>query len=465
MRLSSRRTLRAFSLFLVFSSLVLFLLEGCDGGGGTEPDPVPTTVTVSPSSMTLDAFGAIGQFSAMVRDEDGEVMHGASVIWHTGNPSVASIDSVGFATAVGIGTVIVTATSGSASATATLTVDQVVNSVTVTPATATLAGPEKTLQFSAEARDGNSYLVEGVDFTWSSSDPACVHVDATGLAMSGVEGQATITATGGGTSGTAELTVLPPPVATVEVTPSGGSILAGGTVQLAAILRDESGAVLSGREIVWTSQDPLIASVDQDGLVTGVLPGGPVSITASSEGKTGDSQVTVLEFLTVTSLVGDKDGFGLDLEPGDERPAAGSWFDSREPDDPSFSDVLPAPFDFSYTHGLQVPEGGEVSSARIRWLTLAVKDGDSQVVGDDTDIVVALDGIEVPGAFDSVDQFRHNGTTWVGVVGLVEIPLNGQILDVLQDGEVEVRIQILQLGTAGRNTVSFDFSELEVVFQ
>jgi hypothetical protein len=123
---------------------------------------------------------------------------------------------------------------------------------------------------------------------------------------------------------------------------------------------------------------------------------------------------------------------------------------------------VPAPLDFTYTHAFEVPEGGTASSATIRWLTFGVQDGDSQVSGSDTDLVLELDGVEVQGAFDEVDQFRHDGTTWVQSAGLVEISLGGPILELLQDGAVEVRIQILQLGSGNPDGVSFDYSELEV---
>jgi hypothetical protein len=283
------------------------------------------------------------------------------------------------------------------------------------------------------------------------------------MATSGVPGNATITATSDGISGTTEIAVLPTPVAVVEVSPASGAILVGRTLQLTAVTRAASGAVLSGRETTWNSSDATIASVDQSGLVTGMLAGGPVEITAVSEGRAGISLVTVLESVTVASVVGDKDGFGLDLMPGDEKAAGGALFDAREPDDPDFTDSWPAPSDFTYTHTFEVPDGGMVSSATIRWLTLGIQDGDSQVAGSDIDMVLELDGVEVQGAFDTVDQFRHNGTIWVEVVGLVEIPLEGPILEVLQDGEVEVRIRILQLASGNLDGVSFDYSELEVV--
>jgi hypothetical protein len=164
-------------------------------------------------------------------------------------------------------------------------------------------------------------------------------------------------------------------------------------------------------------------------------------------------------------LVGDQDGFGMDLVVGDKRPTSPDpYFDNREGGDPSFTDVMPASVDFTYTHAFPVPAGMTVSSATLRWLTLGIQDGDSEVTGSDTDIRLYLDGAEVAGAFDEVDQFELIEGEWVEIVGLVEIPLTGLILDEFLDGEVDVRIEITQLGSTGPDAIAIDYSELVVEY-
>ena len=108
-----------------------------------------------------------------------------------------------------------------------------------------------------------------------------------------VGGPVTITATIEGHSGTAQVTVVQAAVATVSVTPPASTIAAGASVQLNAELRDDQGNVLTGRAITWSTSDALRASVSNTGLVTGLLPGGPVTILATSEGRSGSAQVTV----------------------------------------------------------------------------------------------------------------------------------------------------------------------------
>ncbi len=51
--------------------------------------------------------------------------------------------------------------------------------------------------------------------------------------------------------------------------------------------------MLTGRVLAWASGNTALATVNSSGLVTGVAAGGPVTITATSEGQSGTSAVTV----------------------------------------------------------------------------------------------------------------------------------------------------------------------------
>jgi uncharacterized protein YjdB len=108
-----------------------------------------------------------------------------------------------------------------------------------------------------------------------------------------VGGPITITATSEGKSGTASVTVTVVPVATVTVTPTPSTINVAATVQLAAALKDAGANVLTGRVVTWGSSNTALATVSSTGLVTGVAAGGPVTITATSEGISGTAAVTV----------------------------------------------------------------------------------------------------------------------------------------------------------------------------
>jgi hypothetical protein len=83
----------------------------------------------------------------------------------------------------------------------------------------------------------------------------------------------------------------PEPVASVAVSPASATIMEGNSTMLTAIPRDAGGNVLSGRAVAWAS-DNAAASVDADGHVRGESPGA-ATITATSEGKSGTSAITI----------------------------------------------------------------------------------------------------------------------------------------------------------------------------
>lgn len=90
---------------------------------------------------------------------------------------------------------------------------------------------------------------------------------------------------GGGTSG-------PAPVASVQLTASATTVEVGSTLTTIVTLTDANGKVLTGRPVTYQSSPAAIATVDAVGTVTGVAPGA-VTITATSEGKTGSLALTV----------------------------------------------------------------------------------------------------------------------------------------------------------------------------
>ena len=171
--------------------------------------PRPTSVSVSPPSTTLASLGATVQLSVEVRDQNGQVMAGASVSWATGDTAVASVDATGLVTAASNGTATVTATAGTVSGDAVVTVMQSAGSVVVSPPAATVAQGD-TVRLVAEVLDENGHRVEGAEFTWASSDASVATVDASGLVAGVAEGAATITATAGDARGTAQITVENP---------------------------------------------------------------------------------------------------------------------------------------------------------------------------------------------------------------------------------------------------------------
>ena len=197
-------------LILVPATLSATLWAYACGDGTTAPPtprpPRPTTVAVTPATTQLTALGATEQLSAEVRDQNGQVMAGATVTWSSSTTSIATVSGSGLVTAAGNGTVTIAASAGGASGTAAVTVTQDVSAVAVTPAAHTLVAGDM-LRLAVEATDANGHPVTGAEFAWESSDDAVATVDGSGLMTGVAEGAATITATADDARGTAEITV------------------------------------------------------------------------------------------------------------------------------------------------------------------------------------------------------------------------------------------------------------------
>lgn len=85
--------------------------------------PLLTTITVLPSEASL-VSGATRQFTALPKDQYGELMTDVPVSWSCANETVGTVDTNGLFTALTEGTTGITATSGGISGQATVTVGE-----------------------------------------------------------------------------------------------------------------------------------------------------------------------------------------------------------------------------------------------------------------------------------------------------------------------------------------------------
>ncbi len=155
---------------------------------------------------------------------------------------------------------------------------------------------------AAELRAANGTVLSGRTVSWSSSAATVATVDGAGTITAVSAGTTTISAVSEGRTGTATLTVLPVPVASISV--SGASELTpGATTPLAATLRAANGTELQGRSVVWGTSNPSVATVSAAGLVTGIAPG-TTTISANSEGQTGTLRLNVRSPVVSVTLAG-----------------------------------------------------------------------------------------------------------------------------------------------------------------
>jgi uncharacterized protein YjdB len=166
-----------------------------------------------------------------------------------------------------------------------------VASVELTPTTLNLSVGQRS-QLTATARAADGGTLPGRTISWATGDADIATVDPNGMVTAVATGDVAVTATSEGKIATAAVTVSNLAVATVAVLPSPSSVAVGKTARLTAVPKAADGTELIGRPVSWATSDPAVVTVDGTGLITGVAVG-DATIAATSEGKSGSSQLTV----------------------------------------------------------------------------------------------------------------------------------------------------------------------------
>jgi peptidoglycan/xylan/chitin deacetylase (PgdA/CDA1 family) len=268
------------------------------------PPPVLTSLVVTPASPSIFT-GGTQQLTAQGYDQSGNQMSGLAFAWASSNQSVATVGANGLASGVSVGTSQISASAqGIHSNAISLTVNRppsVLTSIHASPPTASIQAGN-TQQFAAVGYDQFDNVMSGVVFTWSSSVSTIASVSgvnsegqnvgvATGLAA----GSTQIMVSAGGVNTIVSLTVTAPPpppppptVTTINVIPGDASISTGGTQQFSALATDQNGLAMSGVAFTWSSSDSAVATIDANGLATGVGTG-TTQISASAQGVTSNA--------------------------------------------------------------------------------------------------------------------------------------------------------------------------------
>lgn len=186
----------------------VFIIMAACGDTGTGPfGPSVETVEITPEAATLTSLGETLRLRAEARDSMGNVLSGRAFEWTTTATAVATVSSSGVVTSTGNGRATIRATLEGVSGTAAVTVEQEAVSITVIPESATLREAGETLSLSADARDANGHSVT-MGITWNSSRADVATVTEQGDVEAVDDGITTITATVGGVSATADVSVV-----------------------------------------------------------------------------------------------------------------------------------------------------------------------------------------------------------------------------------------------------------------
>lgn len=234
------------------------------------------SITLNKSSLELEVKST-AQLTAKVLPEN---VTNKKVKWSSSADSIASVDDTGKVKAHAVGTATITATSTDGSnltadcivtvpevpaksisiscVTKSLKVGQIVKVfASITPSTAT----DKTLTWiSHDENILKIYKDETVDVEFFGSEMALL--EAVGVGEAWIEAK-----TSNGISAYETFTVSPPQVGRIELTTEQESIKVGETTTINAAVFPENA---TNKTLSWDSNDESIATVDQNGIVTGV---------------------------------------------------------------------------------------------------------------------------------------------------------------------------------------------------
>ena len=135
--------------------------------------------------------------------------------------------------------------------------------------------------------------------TWSSSNPAAVGItgDASNMGAAyalGKGGTATVSACAGSVCGSTTVTVGPPALVSIAVSPANGIIPAGESLPFAATGTYSDGSKKNlTASVTWSLSDPYVAMIAAGGMATGWAMG-TTSISATSGSVTGTANLTVI---------------------------------------------------------------------------------------------------------------------------------------------------------------------------
>lgn len=220
-------------------------------------------ITLNETWVTL-AQGESLTLEAIVSPSDAT---DSTVEWFSNDPRVATVNSNGKITAERLGVAVITAKAGDKTATCTVVVDVAVESITLDQ-TLIKVGQNEYVCLTATVEPEGAATI-----TWSSSDENIASVveweDNECFVYAKAGGEATITARAGNKTATCTIIVKGGvAISDFALNITSATIAQGETLALETVVKP-SNAYIEKDKLYWSSDNKWIASVDQQGVVTG----------------------------------------------------------------------------------------------------------------------------------------------------------------------------------------------------
>jgi hypothetical protein len=159
-------------------------------------------------------------------------------------------------------------------------------SVSVTPQSASVVAG-RTQQYSATGSysDGSTGVVSTV--AWTTSDSTVATINSSGLLTAIKHGSVTVSAMSGATTGSTSVTITPPDLVSIAVSPQNPAVRIANTRQFVATGTFTDGGTQLLSTVTWNSSSTAFATIDATGLALGISPG--VSTIQAASGKISGS--------------------------------------------------------------------------------------------------------------------------------------------------------------------------------
>ncbi|WP_051241329.1 Ig-like domain-containing protein [Vibrio litoralis] len=306
-----------------------------------------SSLNISPSSLNL-ANGTSDKLTATAIFSDGSSVDvSEQTTWISGDAGVASVDDSGLVTANSVGSTTVTADYGTLSKdVAITTTNATLETLTVSPATATLANG-LTKQFNATATFSDNTTQDVTSsVSWSSSDTNVADIDVAGLATASTKGTTTITASLSSQTSTAALTVSNATLVSLTIEPDSITMAKGDRASINVIAKYSDGRSEDvTAQATLISDNSSVAGVNVDNTVqaAGV---GSANITASLNAKQSDPIPVTVTAATVDSITIEPTVLSLLVDTSEQLKATANYSDGTTRDVTSDASWTTANSDF-----------------------------------------------------------------------------------------------------------------------
>jgi hypothetical protein len=263
--------------------------------------PVAARLLVTPDSVRFNSLTAQRQLAPSAFDRRNNPIASPAITWTNPNPAVATVSGTGLITAIGNGTAFVRAQSDTTRDSVKVVVQQVAESIAVSPAVDTLRAVRGRATLAATLTDSLGKPISAATPAWTSLATDSVRIvtysgrSATVEAVA--EGSATIVAqdsvAGRVLTGAARVTVHYQ-LKSLTVAPAAPTLKAiGDTVRFTATGRDMNDSLVLKPHVVWRTSNGAKVAIDSlTGLAT-ARDSGQTGVTAQHDATTGAATATV----------------------------------------------------------------------------------------------------------------------------------------------------------------------------